>query len=45
VQYHFDTKAKRKIPEGSAMVLVIENSSGGIIISMVTRSLTMLSGT
>ncbi len=46
VQYHFDTKAKRIIHDGSAIALVLQNSSStGIIFSIIMRTLTMVRGT
>ena len=46
VQYHFDTKAKRVIESGQGLALVLQNSgAGGLVFTLVMRTLTMIRGT
>ena len=46
VQYHFDSKAKRKIQDGESVAIVVENASSvhGFDIAVHLRLLAMLTG-
>ena len=46
VQYHFDSKAKRKVDEGFQVVMMVENATAaGFAVSLMFRLLSMVRGT
>jgi len=47
VQYHFDSKAKRRFEEGTQIAIMVENASSSTAFSIMTifRLLSMVSGT